>query len=437
MPNNDSEHNTSNLFIGIGICLIGSTISNLGLNMQKYSFLMQAHLPDNERKPYNTQWRWWLGFFGVGVGSIADFAALTFAAQSIIMPVGAFTLVCNIFFAHFWLKEKLTRNDLWGTVWICVGAVMVTVFGAHENTRYTLNELLHLYYRWDMLVYACFIAGVLFFLYSLLKNAERVLKKQGAHSSEYKSVLKTHPLSYAGLAGVFGAQSVMFAKSTGELIKQSAAGDNQFDKGLTYVILFCMITTISLQTHLLSLGLKYFDALYIVPVFQCFFITFSVLGGAVYFEEFKDYNVTQYICFPLGVFITIYGVWVLSSREMEHDAGAPPVQPAPPTSQDSICHAVLQVAIPDSNRVRRNSNSFRVVMEPEFCPVSNPQQLLVRSSSLGATFYTTQSVLMSNRSNTDFQAVYDDNTDTTLDPDSVTMQTRPLSDPPPSTTTHA
>ncbi|EQC40964.1 hypothetical protein SDRG_02027 [Saprolegnia diclina VS20] len=428
----DHETNTSNLFIGIGICLIGSTISNLGLNIQKYSFIMQAHLPDHERKPYNTQWRWWLGFFGVGVGSIADFAALTFAAQSIIMPVGAFTLVCNIVFAHFWLKEKLTRNDLWGTVWIVVGAVMVTIFGSHENTNYTLHELLRLYYRWDMLIYLVFIIGVLFFLYSMLMNAERILKKKGALSTEYKSVLKTHPLAYAGLAGVFGAQSVMFAKSTGELIKQSASGDNQFNKGLTYVILVGLVLTISMQTHLLSLGLKYFDALYIVPVFQCFFITFSVLGGAIYFQEFKDYTVTQYICFPLGVFITIYGVWVLSSREMQHDAGAPPVPPAPPSSADSICHAELQPNMPGSNMVRRNSSSFRVVMEPEFCPVSNPAQLLERSSSIGGSFYATQSVLMSGRSNTDFQAVSDE----ALDREMVTMQTRPLSESAAASTVH-
>jgi hypothetical protein len=43
--------------------------------------MLQQHLPDHERKPYNTQWRWWLGFFGVGIGSLADFTALGFAAQ--------------------------------------------------------------------------------------------------------------------------------------------------------------------------------------------------------------------------------------------------------------------------------------------------------------------------------------------------------------------
>ncbi|KAF0688255.1 Aste57867_20125 [Aphanomyces stellatus] len=404
---------TGDLFIGIGICLVGSTISNLGLNMQKYSFMLQQHLPDHERKPYNTQWRWWLGFLGVGIGSVADFAALSFAAQSIIMPVGAFTLVCNIFFAHYWLKEKLTRNDLIGTVLICVGAVLVTAFGDHGNREYTLDALIHLYYRWDMLGYLIAIIVVVWTLFGMLKKAELTLKKKGPMSKEYKKVLKIHPLSYAGLAGTFGAQSVMFAKSTGELIKQSARGDNQFTKVLTYVIILGMVLTISLQTHCLSLGLKYFDALYIVPVFQCFFISFSVIGGAVYFQEFKNFDTTQWIVFPVGVLITIAGVIVLSSREMQHDAGAPVQTPPQSSSTENLGDIHIQ-GLQHPELVRRNSSSITSslrVLEPEFCPVSNPAQLLTRSSSVGGVFYSTQSALMSSRSNTDFVAMHDNGTE--------------------------
>ncbi|ETV81337.1 hypothetical protein H257_05884 [Aphanomyces astaci] len=417
----DGEHdtyvNTSNLFIGIGICLIGSTISNFGLNIQKYSFMLQQHLPDHERKPYNTQWRWWLGFAGVGIGSVADFAALSFAAQSIIMPIGAFTLVCNIFFAHYWLKEKLTRNDLIGTVLICIGAVVVTIYGSHENVEYTLEILIHLYYRWDMLIYLIVIIAVVWVLIGMLKRAELVLKKKGPASLEYKAVLKLHPLTYAGLAGVFGAQSVMFAKSSGELLKQTLRGDNQFDKFLTYVIIVALVITISLETHCLSLGLKYFDALYIVPVFQCFFITFSVIGGAVYFEEFKDFTMTQWIVFPIGVLITIAGVIVLSSRDMAHDAGAPaePAAPPPPPSTDTVGEFNLQTSRVDLQRRNSGSftNSFRV-LEPEFCPAANPAQLLSRSSSVGGVFYSTQSVVMSSRTNsTDFLAMQDAGTEMT------------------------
>ncbi|RHY03671.1 hypothetical protein DYB28_002284 [Aphanomyces astaci] len=258
------------LVTGIAMCLVGTTISNFvrrdlpSLNIPKSQCERQ---PEHDRKPYNTQWRWWLGLFGVAVGSIADFAALTYAAQSVIAPVGAFTLVANIFFAHYWLRERLGRNDLIGTMLICIGAIMVTVFGSHSSTSHTLDELLALYYRWDMFVYACAVCAVLIGLFTALVRSEDALRVHGNLSDEYKTFRKIHPLAYSGLAGVWGAQSVMFAKSTGELIKQTAHGLNQFDKVPSYVILACLAGTITMQTHLLSLGLKSFDALYIVPVF--------------------------------------------------------------------------------------------------------------------------------------------------------------------------
>lgn len=41
------------------------------------------------------------------------------------------------------------------------------------------------------------------------------------------------------------------------------------------------------QIHWLAFGLQFFDAVFIVPVFQCFFISVSIFGGGVYFKEFS------------------------------------------------------------------------------------------------------------------------------------------------------
>ncbi|OQR93792.1 pre-mRNA cleavage complex II protein Clp1 [Thraustotheca clavata] len=304
------------LATGICVCLIGTTLSNFGLNIQKFSFTIEQHLPEADRRPYTSIWQWWVGLSCVIIGSIGDFAALSFAAQSVIMPVGSFTLVANIFFAHFWLKERLTWNDLHGTIFIVCGAVIVCIFGAHESTNYTLDELVALYRRWDMLFYAIFIFAVILFFYLLNVRSQAMFDQHGGESIEYSFYKKWHPLSYAALSGVVGAQSVMFAKSTGELIKQTLSGHNQFNHILSFVLLIALGIAITTQTHVLAMGLKHFDALYIVPVFTCFFITFSILGGAVYFEEFKSYSLTQGICFPLGVIITIYGISVLAKRDM-------------------------------------------------------------------------------------------------------------------------
>ena len=134
---------------------------------------------------------------------------------------------------------------------------------------------------------------------------------------------KLHPVSYAALSGTFGSYTVLFAKSTVTLIGVSISGENQFSKGpVPVVIIASMLAAIVLQTHYLAKGLQFFDALFIIPVFQCFFIILSILGGAVYFNELAAFNDRQWCVFLLACFITVYGVLLLSARDMGASADA-------------------------------------------------------------------------------------------------------------------
>ena len=72
-------------------------------------------------------------------------------------------------------------------------------------------------------------------------------------------------------------------------------GDNQMINPLTYVLIICMLASIFTQTHFLASGLERFDALYIVPVFQCFFIMVSITGGGIFFSEFENLSLLQVI----------------------------------------------------------------------------------------------------------------------------------------------
>lgn len=151
----------STLCAGVLISIISSIASNFGANVQKFSLMREAAKPLAERRSYVKQSLWFIGAvlvrysrmpafltvcmvlyaFAVTaglvlviVGSFGDFAALAFAAQSLITPgtravlhrcscamllvitilvffsVGGVTMVANVFFAHFWLKEHLSRN---------------------------------------------------------------------------------------------------------------------------------------------------------------------------------------------------------------------------------------------------------------------------------------------------------------------------------------
>ena len=94
--------------VGVIISIIGSVFSNLGQNVQKYAMMKNDEVPESERLPYTKMWRWWVGLALVIFGSLGDFTSLSFAPQSVVMPVGSMTLVANLFFASMWLGETLT-----------------------------------------------------------------------------------------------------------------------------------------------------------------------------------------------------------------------------------------------------------------------------------------------------------------------------------------
>ncbi len=77
-----------------------------------------------------------------------------------------------------------------------------------------------------------------------------------------------------------------------------------------------MFITIFSQIHWLAKALQNFDAVFIVPVFQCSFITFASIGGGIYFQEFWNFSLVQSIGFPMSIATVVGGVLLLSMRDV-------------------------------------------------------------------------------------------------------------------------
>ena len=328
-------------FIGAGLSVLGSVGSNLGINIQKYSFLQNSKLPVEQQRVYTRQPGWAVGLALVILGSVGDFAALALAAQSIITPIGSVTLVANMVFAHFWLKETLSRRDLTGTVLIIAGSVLTVSFGDHSDPTYNLSDFRHFFGLTSALLYTFIILTVSVALYALILFLRPIKRRIVTLTKEYEHLTpdsvreeqmrgnaelaalharysrweKVHPFCYCALSGMLGAQSVLFGKMVSELISTSIQGDNQLLSPFPYIFLCCMLSFVFAQLHFLALALTYFDALYCVPIFQCFFIVTSTVGGAAFFEEFASFSALQMVMFPLGIATTTLGVCLLAQRD--------------------------------------------------------------------------------------------------------------------------
>jgi drug/metabolite transporter (DMT)-like permease len=257
-----------------------------------------------------------IGLLLVVGGSALDFVALGFLPQSLATPVGGSTMVANVVFASLFLKEKFTKSDAIGTALVLLGIVVTAMFAEKESPCFTLDELIELYHEPLFAMYATLVGVSCVVLFLLTRKMERLLKEKGRSSPEYKRFSKLHSVSYPALSGIFGAQSVLFAKSMAELMKTTIEGDNQFVTFGAYAITLSMFACVFLQIHWLAKGLQTFDAVFVVPVFQCFFISVSIFGGGVYFKEFAKMKPLQLAMFSLGAIITISGVVKLAHREM-------------------------------------------------------------------------------------------------------------------------
>jgi len=257
------------------------------------------------------------------------------------------TLVANIFFAHFWLKEELSSRDIIGTVLILAGAAMAVAFGDKTEVSYTISILKDNFKQTAFVVYIIATSGLAVLALLLVKRAQPIrqeileLRKKIQEMREssapdvqqvidweketemkfrsYRKYERLHPFCYCFLAGFGGSLVLVLAKCAAELVRFSTGGDNQFTDPVSTLFVVGMFAAIIFETHMLATGLRYFDALYVVPVFQCFFVTLGAAAGGVFFGEFSRFSALQTILFPIGVLTTLGGVYLLSTRKMSAD----------------------------------------------------------------------------------------------------------------------
>ena len=259
---------------------------------------------------YHRQSLWRVGLSLVIVGSLADFVALIFAAQSIIAPLGSLTLVFNTMLAPLLLGEHVAAVDVLATVAIVLGSSLSVACADHRDRLYGLGELFGLFLQPRFVCYSLVILAVISLLYYHIRHLT-------AASHHTASTRKHIRLCYASLAGIVGAQSVLFAKCVGTMVVDSLTGRSLLFVHIeSWVIVALLGLSVTLQIHYLNEGLRLFTASFIIPVYQSFWVITSVLSGMVFFGEYKGVmdEWSSAVGFPVGVMIVVAGVYVLSQR---------------------------------------------------------------------------------------------------------------------------
>lgn len=270
----------------------------VGMNLQKLSMTKEEKKPTKIQRPSYCQPLWCIGFAILAFDACGDFVFIGLAPQSLLAPLGALSLGFNILLAPIFNRnEKVTRNVVTATGLIYAGTILTVLFAANSAPTIDLARVVE------------FIHTKLFLGYAVVCIALQC--SLAYHGYRQQSFQMIH---YCGLAGSFGGETVLFAKSCSELVK-NALITGQYDdwtsSTLPYIFLVCMAGTLVSQVSMLNTGLSKFDALIVVPVYQSFWNAFGITGGLVFFQEYKLMSTKHGVIYAVGILVTFLGVLLL------------------------------------------------------------------------------------------------------------------------------
>ncbi|KAL5363264.1 hypothetical protein BJX96DRAFT_177917 [Aspergillus floccosus] len=333
--------------VGVIIGLISTSLQAIGLTFQRKSHILEDEkFPYDIRRPPYKRRRWQVGMsmFVISniVGSTIQITTLPLPVLSTLQASG---LVFNTIFATLILGEPFTRYSLIGTVLVCIGAVLIAVFGAIGEPAHTLDQLLELLKRRNFILWMVATAIIVVVIYAgskLLKYLTHSPRSKHStihhHSYAPPRIPMAHGrvrlirgLCYGLISGILSAHTLLIAKSAVELLVRTIVDRvNQFNRWQSWVILLAMITVALMQLYALHRGLKLCSTSVLYPFVFCIYNIIAIIDGLIYFRQMSQLAGIHAGLIALGTIVLLSGVLCLSWRleVIESHAGVTVVGPS-------------------------------------------------------------------------------------------------------------
>jgi len=309
------------LQVGIIVGLMSTSVQSLGLTLQRKSHILEDEKPphDNRRPPYRRRrWQIGMGMFIISniLGSTVQISTLPLPVLSTLQASG---LVFNSICATLILGEPFTRWSIWGTLFVCSGAVLIAIFGAIPSPTHSLDELLVLLGRWPFVLWMSLQAALVI---AIAAGAE--LTDRFSTWSQSPRFLLTRGLAYGCISGILSAHSLLVAKSAVELVLKTITDkNNQFNRWQSWMLLVALVTLALSQLYYLHRGLKLVSTSVLYPLVFCIYNIIAILDGLIYFQQTDQISVLDACLISLGTVVLLSGVLALSWRlhDEQHSPG--------------------------------------------------------------------------------------------------------------------
>ena len=297
---------------GVALACFCSVLNSSGMGLQKLAHRRLGALPEAARPPVVRDRGWALGLVCMAFASIASLGNYALLGQSRASAMASLTIVSNAVMARFALHETLTAVDAASSVLIGAGIVVAVVYGSSGGgaPRTSLDEVLALLRRDTVYAASGAIVAVLLLAEAFVRFAER----RGAARTFAEGKLECFARAF--LAGLFSGCTGFLAKSVIVSVESMVVAHSTADLARFEIWLLGLSLPVSIVMQLRHLngGLRRFNAMDVVPMYQACIVVVGVAWGWIFYEEDSYLAPTDKTMFAVGVGISVLGIVLLSLK---------------------------------------------------------------------------------------------------------------------------
>mmetsp|Transcript_11666 Transcript_11666/g.28744 ORF Transcript_11666/g.28744 Transcript_11666/m.28744 type:complete len:369 (-) Transcript_11666:152-1258(-) len=296
--------------IGVGIEVVGTSVTTTGLNLMKLSMKEQSQTRSRDSfcSKLCAHWKWWGAFTVFIMGQLLESLALYFSTQTVMATASNFAFVANAICAYTLFGEKITTTDLLGSLCMVLGTVVV-LFSAPtlEKEHYKIDELRSLMAETGFLIALTLqlCAALLAFVY--VSCVPRRPSNSGGGLPA---------IAYGVMSACMASITITFSKIILLLVQTTieSPNDNQFVDVAPwlYLILWAVFQVLTIVS--LNEGLRQYDALMVIPVYTVGRTLLVVVSGLSLYQLWDRFTSLKGLSFALGMVTCIVSVLSLDAE---------------------------------------------------------------------------------------------------------------------------
>ncbi|XP_033013659.1 NIPA-like protein 3 isoform X2 [Lacerta agilis] len=295
LAHEDSFSYKENL-IGALLAIFGHLIISIALNLQKYSHIRLVGCKDH-RAYFKTK-TWWCGLFLLFLGELGVFSAYAFAPLSLIVPLGAVSVIASAIIGIIFIKEKWKPKDFLSCGLAIVGTYLLITFGPNSHETMTGENITKHLVSWPFLLYM--LVEIIIFCLLLYFYKER--------KANYIVVILL-------LAALLGSMTVITVKAVAGMVVVSIRGNLQLGYPIFYIMVVCMVATASFQATFLTQATQLYDASQIASIGYILSTAIAITAGATFYLDFIGEDILHICMFALGCLIAFLGVFLITRNK--------------------------------------------------------------------------------------------------------------------------